>query len=102
MLLAATGIANIAFIVGLQGVTTLPSSSYGRLLLLKLLAFAVMLACAALNRFVLTPNLGRGLGSGAPAQALAALRRSVGLETAAAVAVLALVAVLGTLEPLGS
>lgn len=94
VLLAATGIANIAFIVGLQGVTTLPSSSYGRLLLLKLLAFAAMLSCAALNRFVLTPRLPHQ-----GASALPALRWSIALESLFALLVLALVAWLGTLEP---
>jgi len=100
--LIATGLVNGWFLIGPDGVARLLASAYGLLLLAKLGLFAAMIGLAALNRFVLTPGLGRGLGSGSPAQALAALRRSVGLETAAAVAVLALVAVLGTLEPLRS
>lgn len=98
--LVATGLVNSWFLVGLSKLADLPFDRYGQVLLAKLAAFAVMLALAWSNRFRLTPQLGQALEAGAaPEAALAALRRSVRVETALAALVLALVAVLGALEP---
>lgn len=96
-LIVATGVANIAFITGLDRLPLLLTSDYGRLLILKLLLFMGMLACAALNRWRLTPRLAANEGTGA--QALASLRRCVGLELLLAALILGLIAWLGTLEP---
>ncbi len=98
-LIVATGLLNGAFTVGVDNLAALPGSLYGQLLLAKLLLFAAMLGCAALNRFRLTPALHAARGAGQEAAALAHLRRSVAIETALAVLVLALVAWLGRLEP---
>jgi putative copper resistance protein D len=65
----------------------------------KLALFAAMLGLAAANRFRLTPALAAGLASGSPDQALNALRKSVLIESAAALAVIVLVSILGTLAP---
>lgn len=73
----------------------LPLSSQWMLLLaLKLGLLAAMLALAAANRWRLTPALDRGEPG-----AKAALRRSLALELSCGIAILAVVAVLGTLDP---
>ncbi|TAJ71730.1 MAG: copper resistance protein CopD [Phenylobacterium sp.] len=96
--LVLTGLVNSWFLVGPQGLARLAATGWGVLMLAKLAVFAVMLGLAAVNRFRLTPALAAGAASGDPA-ALAGLRRSLALETGAAVLVLALVAALGTLPP---
>ena len=86
--------------MGLEKVSALWTSDYGRLLSVKLLLFVLMLGLAGANRYRLTPRLAAALEAGAPAaQALTALRRSLIVETGAGVAILALVAWLGTLAP---
>lgn len=98
-ILILTGVANDLWIVGLSGTLGLPATLYGRLLIAKLLLFAGMLTLAAANRYRLTPALEAAFAAGDHRVALAALRRSVVLEALAAIAVLALVAWLGTLDP---
>ena len=99
--LVVTGLINSAFLIGLSGLGRLWTSPYGLVLTAKLAVFAAMFALASLNRFVLTPRLGAVLDAGRPpASALGRLKASVGVETALGVAVLALVAWLGLLEPL--
>jgi putative copper resistance protein D len=98
--LIATGAINGWFLVGLDRLEGLWTTPYGRLLSLKLVLFVAMLGLAAANRFQLTPALGRGLGAQNGARlALAALRRSVVVETLAGMTVLGLVAWFGTLAP---
>ncbi|WP_254605170.1 copper homeostasis membrane protein CopD [Sphingomonas bacterium] len=97
--LALTGIVNGWFLVGPGQVGTLGASLWGRLLLGKLALFAAMLALAALNRWLYGPALRRSIDGRDPAGALILLRRSLLAETGCAIAVLALVAWLGTLEP---
>jgi putative copper resistance protein D len=96
-----TGIVNCLAVVGFPHFTRLPLTDYGKLLILKLLLFAAMLALAALNRWRLTPALGAGVDSNNPASDVTGLRQSLLAEGSAALAILALVAWLGTLEPLG-
>lgn len=98
-ILVLTGLVNSWFLVGPTRVADLPTSPYGMLLLLKLGLFVGMLALAAHNRFRLAPALGTALLHGRPGTALAGMRRSVLMELAAGLAVLALVAGLGTLAP---
>jgi len=100
-LIIATGIVNCLAVVGFPHFTRLPLTDYGKLLILKLLLFAAMLALAALNRWRLTPALGIGVHNDNAVLAVAGLRRSLIAEGSAALAILALVAWLGTLEPLG-
>jgi copper resistance protein D len=98
--LVVTGVVNTLSIMGLEGVATIWTSVYGRLLLLKLAVFAAMLGLAAFNRYRLTPALAGELGNAQPAErALGGLRRSVVMETLAGAAVLVLVAWLGSLSP---
>jgi putative copper resistance protein D len=76
--------------------TALWTSLWSKVLAAKLLLFAAMLGLAALNRWRLTPALAaNAAGSGKQ------LRRSLCAETGLALGVLALVAVLGLLDPAG-
>ncbi|WP_145008851.1 copper homeostasis membrane protein CopD [Pseudomonas oryzihabitans] len=97
-LAAATGLAKYLFIVGPR-LAPLLEGGYGALLLGKLGLFLAMLGMAALNRWRLTPALAATLDGQAPARAVRRLRLSIGLELAAALGILALVAWLGTLDP---
>ena len=98
--LVATGLANSWFLVGADRIDGLWTTSYGRLLSLKLLLFVAMLGLAAANRFRLTPVLALALDEPSrQGAALADLRRSIALETAAALGIVALVAWFGTLAP---
>ncbi|MFZ1367119.1 copper homeostasis membrane protein CopD [Sphingorhabdus sp.] len=90
--LLATGIANTLFIVGANALPTLLETTYGRLLLTKIGLFAAMLAAAAANRLWLTPRL-------IASPSLTAVRTSLGAELLLGIAVLAIVAWLGTLDP---
>jgi putative copper resistance protein D len=100
--IVASGLVNSWFLVGPARIGSLPSSPYGVLLMIKVGLFVGMLVLAAANRFRLTPDLERGLAAQDPRRAIAALRRSVILETAAGVAILILVSVLGTLAPVSA
>lgn len=102
VLLAITGTANLLFLLSPAEWPTLLRTTYGHLLLAKLVVFQGMLALAALNRFVLVPGLERALSREARLSAIRRLRLSVTLELFAALAVLGLVAWLGTLDPLGA
>ena len=97
--LIVTGLVNGWALVGTGNIASLGATLYGRFLVAKLALFAAMLGVASLNRFRLTPALKRSIASTDHGRALATLRRSLALETALAVAVLALVAWLGMLEP---
>ncbi|CAN5134646.1 copper homeostasis membrane protein CopD [soil metagenome] len=98
--LIATGLVNSWFLVGLSGLPTLLATPYGQLLTIKLVLFIAMLGLAAANRFTLTPSLGRVLAEGSEvAPAVTSLRRSLLLETALSIGVIAVVALLGTLAP---
>ena len=90
-----TGLINNTFLVGWD-LSRAISTSYGQVLAAKLALFVSMLILAAINRYRLTPGLAKQANNDA---ALANLRRSIGLETMAACAVLALVSWLGTLQP---
>jgi putative copper resistance protein D len=101
--LVATGLINSWFLVGPAGVPALLGTLYGRLLLLKLLLFAAMIALAAANRFRLTPALRDTLAKpAARSPQVEALKRSLILELAAALALAAVVAWLGRLAPISA
>lgn len=95
-IVVASGLVNSAYLVGVHYIVDLPATAYGQLLIVKLVLFAGMLGLAALNRFRLTPALGRAVGE---PPSFVALRLSLAFEAGAATAILALVAWLGTLEP---
>lgn len=100
-LILTSGLVNSWFLVGLKGTDALMATPYGRLLVLKLALFAVMLVMASANRFYLTPALRAALGDGGKGgAAVAALGVSLAVETGAAVAVMAAVAWLGRMSPI--
>jgi putative copper resistance protein D len=96
VLLVATGLVNSWFLVGLDNLGSLLTTDYGRLLLLKLALFAVMLVLAGLNRWRHTEAISSG------GKTLAALRATMLTEALLGVFVLATVAWFGMLEPLAS
>jgi len=84
--LVVTGAANAWVLVG--SIPALTGTHYGRLLLLKEAFFVSMLALAAVNRFRLAPRL-----------SMRQLQRNSLVEALFGIAVLAAVAVLGTVTP---
>lgn len=95
LILTLSGLVNGWLLIGPSRLGEVPFTPYGRLLLLKLAAFAVMLLLAAINRYRLAP----ALEARPDAVTVASLRKSIGYEAALGFAVLAFVAWLGTLEP---
>jgi putative copper resistance protein D len=96
--LSITGVVNYLFIIGPR-LDEVLLGTYGMLLAIKVLLFAAMLVLAALNRFHLGPALAQALRDGQHVVAVNALRRSVVVELAMALLIVALVAWLGTLSP---
>lgn len=91
--LLVTGLINSVFLVSVERTLSLGETLYGRLLALKLAAFAAMLGLAALHRFRSTPALERGQGG------LSGLRLSLGAELMLGLLILALVGAMGMLAP---
>ncbi|MBL6938315.1 MAG: copper homeostasis membrane protein CopD [Alphaproteobacteria bacterium] len=95
-LLFATGIANSFFL--LTSPLDLIATSYGKVLSVKLMLFALMLGLAALNRFWITPRV--------PERDSALWTRrlgiSIAIEQALGLLLLLAVAVLGAMEPPGA
>ncbi|WP_423200012.1 MULTISPECIES: copper homeostasis membrane protein CopD [unclassified Cupriavidus] len=96
--LVVTGGANYWFIAGMPSISAM-ATPYGKLLLVKLTLFALMLGMAATNRYRLTPKLVAAVQTGNTQDASRALRRSLLCEMATATAVLMTVAVLGVASP---
>jgi copper resistance protein D len=94
--LIVSGLVNAWILVG--SFRALLVTDYGRLLLLKIAAFAIMVAFAV-NRLWLTPRLALVPKEVAHPSALSALRRNTLIEIALGLAIFAMVGVLGTLHP---
>ena len=97
--IAVTGIVNAWLLVGVANLPNLAATVYGQLLIAKLVLFGAMLTLASFNRFRLTPAFERSITAVDHHGALRGLRRTLAVEASCAVAILALVAWLGTLEP---
>ena len=93
----ATGIVNTYYLAG--SLPALLHTDYGRLLLIKIALFLLMVAIAAVNRFRLTPQLLQQASIAASRDALRQLRRNAAIEALAGAAVIAIVAALGTMPP---
>lgn len=91
--LMATGIINTLMLVG--SVAALVGTDYGRLLLVKIALFLVMLAIAGVNRLLLTPQIIRASSS----EPLRRLRINSLIEATIGAVILIIVSVLGTLPP---
>lgn len=81
---------------GASSSATFLASDWGRALAVKVALVGGMLLLASVNRFILMPRLSK-----AEASALSALQRSVLVEQMLGLAVLALTAALGVLDPSG-
>jgi putative copper resistance protein D len=100
LMLVLTGLVNSWFLIGPERVASIAGNLYCQLLVAKLVLFGLMLALAASNRFRLTPTLGSALETGQPSvAAMSALRRSLLVETGLGLALIGVVAVMGTLPP---
>jgi putative copper resistance protein D len=97
--IVGTGLVNGWMLIGIGNVTALATTLYGRLLLAKLALFVAMLGLASLNRFRLTPVFEASIVDADHPRALRALRASLVVEATCIVAILGLVAWLGTLAP---
>ena len=95
--LLATGVVNSWVLAG--SVHALVGTDYGRLLLVKIALFLVMLSIAAVNRLWLTPRLVQHLDSVGSQDALRRLRNNSLIEATVGAIILAIVGVLGTLPP---
>jgi putative copper export protein/mono/diheme cytochrome c family protein/peroxiredoxin len=97
-LLLLTGLVNGWYLVGT--VPALVGTAYGRILLVKLALFAVMVTLAAVNRQQLTPRLASSSTSARRTrEALGALRRNAAIETALGLVVLCVVGALVAATP---
>jgi putative copper resistance protein D len=94
--LLVTGSINTWYLAG--SISALTETDYGRLLLVKIALFIVMVALAAFNRLRLTPRLVQEAGPSARS-ALWQLRRNVAVEIAAGAVIIGIVAVLGVTPP---
>ncbi len=98
--LAVTGVVNVGFLVGADGLGRITGSAWGVLLIVKLALFALMLGLAAHNRFTLAPALSRAVKAGAGTHGLIRrLRISVGLEMLSGIVLLGVVAAMGVQMP---
>lgn len=101
--LVLSGLVNSWFMVGIDQIGGLVTTPYGWLLLAKLGLFGVMLALATSNRFHLTPILAEALDDPDDLRvAVSRLKRSLAVETLIALALLGVVAVMGTLAPVSA
>jgi putative copper resistance protein D len=95
--LIPSGLVNAWILVGtFRGLLV---TDYGRLLLLKLAVFLIMVGFATINRLLLTPQLAFAVVGEAKPRALAALTRNTLIEIALGLFIFAIVGVLGTLHP---
>ncbi len=94
--LLTTGLINTWFLVG--SVAILLGSTYGRLLLLKVALFLVMVGIATVNRTRLTPAITANT-AGLRTKAMRRLAYNSLIEAGLGLAIIAIVGVLGTLAP---
>ena len=98
--LVLTGLINAGFLIGIDGVVRVASSIWGLLLLGKLALFILMVGLAAHNRFTLTPALARAITHDTATDGpVRRLQLSIGLEMAAGLVLLGLVAAMGVQMP---
>jgi putative copper resistance protein D len=95
--LFVTGTLNAWILVG--SFHALAVTEYGRLLMFKIVAFAVMLVLAALNRLWLTPRLALSSGNAQRLDVLRQLTRNSAIEIALGFTIFVIVGLLGTLHP---
>lgn len=95
--LLLSGLVNSWYLVG--SISALTTTEYGRLLLIKLSLFVVMVGIAAVNWSRLTPSLVQEIDLPAAQRARRGLRRNAAIEAVFGGAIVVVVAALGTLPP---
>jgi putative copper export protein/mono/diheme cytochrome c family protein len=109
--LLATGIVNTVFLAG--SVPALIGTTYGQLLVLKILLFVAMVTIAALNRLKLTPQIpvhdpekwvpffgkDHAQTMSPPASAPRRLQRNASIEAVLGLAIIVIIGALGTIPP---
>jgi putative copper resistance protein D len=95
--LLATGIINTWYLVG--SIPALLGTDYGRLVILKVALFLLMVSIAAVNNLRLTPKFVDDRRAAAIETARRQLRRNATIEASLGALVIAVVAVLGVLPP---
>ncbi|HEY0801849.1 MAG TPA: CopD family protein, partial [Steroidobacteraceae bacterium] len=95
--IVGSGLVNSWFLVG--PLTNLIETDYGRLLLLKVGLFAVMVGLAGVNRFFILRALASPAAATYRAINLRRLRVHILLEQCLGLAIILVVALLGTMEP---
>jgi putative copper resistance protein D len=93
----ATGIVDTVVLAG--SVRALLGTEYGRLLIFKIALFFVMVSIAAINWRLLTPALVQESDAAAARLASRRLRNNALIEAGIGVAILGVVAIIGTLPP---
>jgi copper resistance protein D len=93
--LLVTGIINALYLAGT--LSALIATDYGRLLLIKVALFLIMVAIAAVNRLVWAPRLVQD--ETASRDALGRLRRNAAIEAGLGAIIIVIVAVLGVTPP---
>jgi putative copper resistance protein D len=101
-LLLLSGLVNSWFLIGPQNLGGILRTTYGLCLAGKMVLFAAMLGLATANRYRLASRLALAGNPAVAATATRALNQSISFETVLAAAVLAIVALMGTLPPLAS
>jgi copper resistance protein D len=95
--LLASGTINAAFLLG--GMHSLVDSSYGRLLLFKVVLFTAMVCLAGINRQSLLPRLSGGAEAGQAAGTVRRLVQSALVEIGLGLAIVCVVGLLGIMPP---
>jgi putative copper resistance protein D len=95
--LLVSGTINAAFLLG--GMHSLVDTGYGRLLLLKIVLFAVMVCLAVVNRQYLLPRLCNCLGADQASGAVRRLVQSALVEIVLGLAIVCIVGLLGIMPP---
>jgi copper resistance protein D len=96
-ILLMSGTINASFLVG--GVHNLTDTRYGRMLLLKMVLFAVMVGVAAINRQYLLPRLCKEVGTDQSHQIVQRLVRNTLVEIALGLGIVLIVGILGITAP---
>jgi putative copper resistance protein D len=95
--LVATGVVNTWFLAG--SVPALVGTDYGRVLLIKVALFLVMLLFGAINRLWLTPRLVHAPSAAAAGQAARQIERNSLIEVGLGTIIIVIVGLLGTMPP---
>jgi putative copper resistance protein D len=95
--LLVTGSINAFYLA--DSIFAITETDYGRLLLIKVALFLLMVAIAAVNRQVWTPRLIQGGRVASNEEALSRLRRNAAIEAGLGAVIIVIVAVLGMTPP---